>query len=92
MLACTERQLVRTYPRGTRFDSANYPAMTMWQCGVQMVALNFQYPGTYICTYLHTYIHMYCIASHRVELIIASKRPLIYRFMWSSPSSVTAMR
>jgi hypothetical protein len=45
MLACTETHLVRTYPRGTRFDSANYPAMNMWQCGVQMVALNFQYPG-----------------------------------------------
>jgi hypothetical protein len=48
MLACTERQLVRTYPRGTRFDSANYPAMTMWQCGVQMVALNFQYPDVHM--------------------------------------------
>lgn len=45
MLCCTERQLVRTYPKGTRFDSSNYDPMQMWKCGVQMVALNFQYPG-----------------------------------------------
>ena len=45
MLACTERQLVRTYPRGTRFDSSNYDPTLMWGCGVQMAALNFQTPG-----------------------------------------------
>lgn len=45
MLCCTERQLVRTYPKGTRFDSSNYDPMQMWVCGVQLVALNFQYPG-----------------------------------------------
>ena len=42
MLACTERQLVRTYPKGTRFDSSNYDPMQMWRCGVQVVSLNFQ--------------------------------------------------
>ena len=45
VLCCTERQLVRTYPKGTRFDSSNYDPTQMWNCGIQMVALNFQYPG-----------------------------------------------
>lgn len=45
VLCCTERQLVRTYPKGTRFDSSNYDPLQMWNCGIQMVALNFQYPG-----------------------------------------------
>lgn len=44
-LRCTERQLVRTYPKGTRFDSSNYDPMQMWNCGIQLVALNFQTPG-----------------------------------------------
>ena len=48
VLACTERQLVRTYPKGTRFDSSNYDPLLMWKCGVQMVALNFQYPDIYM--------------------------------------------
>ena len=45
MLCCTERQLVRTYPKGTRFDSSNYDPVQMWNCGIQLVALNFQYPS-----------------------------------------------
>ena len=44
-LACTERQLVRTYPKGVRFDSSNYNPLPMWNCGMQMVALNYQSPG-----------------------------------------------
>ena len=48
MLACTERQLVRTYPKGTRVDSSNYDPLVMWRCGIQMVALNYQYPDTYM--------------------------------------------
>ena len=48
MLACTERQLVRTYPKGTRFDSSNYDPMQLWICGVQMVSLNFQYPDVWM--------------------------------------------
>ena len=44
MLACTERQLVKTYPKATRFDSSNYNPLPMWRCGIQMVALNYQYP------------------------------------------------
>lgn len=35
---------MRTYPKGTRFDSSNYDPMLMWSCGIQMAALNFQYP------------------------------------------------
>ena len=51
MLACTERQLVRTYPKGTRVDSTNYNPLPMWRCGVQMVALNYQYPD--VCIHLN---------------------------------------
>lgn len=47
-LACTERQLVRTYPKGTRFDSSNYDPTIMWNCGIQLVALNYQYPDIYM--------------------------------------------
>ena len=45
MLACTERQLVRTYPSGLRTDSSNYDPLPMWNHGIQMVALNVQTPG-----------------------------------------------
>lgn len=48
MLYCTERQLVRTYPRGTRFDSSNYDPVMMWNCGIQLVALNFQKPDIFM--------------------------------------------
>lgn len=48
MLSCTERQLVRTYPKGMRFDSSNYNPLPMWGCGIQMVALNFQTVDTYM--------------------------------------------
>lgn len=44
MLAATERQLVRTYPKGIRFDSSNYDPLIMWNCGIQMATLNFQTP------------------------------------------------
>ena len=45
MLACTERQFVRTYPAGTRIDSSNYDPIPLWNHGIQMVALNVQTPG-----------------------------------------------
>ena len=38
-------QLSRVYPKGTRVDSTNYDPMMMWNCGVQMCALNYQTPG-----------------------------------------------
>jgi len=47
MLACAERQLVRTYPapHPSRIDSSNYDPLPMWNHGIQMVALNVQTPG-----------------------------------------------
>ena len=51
MLACTERQFVRTYPKGSRMDSTNYNPLPMWRCGIQMVALNYQYPD--VCMHLN---------------------------------------
>ena len=48
MLACTERQFVRTYPSGAKVDSANYDPIPLWNNGIQMVALNVQTPGKYI--------------------------------------------
>ncbi|KAJ8922161.1 hypothetical protein NQ315_004096 [Exocentrus adspersus] len=35
-------QFSRVYPKGQRFDSSNYNPINMWNCGSQMVALNFQ--------------------------------------------------
>ena len=45
LLACTERQFVRTYPSGLKTDSSNYDPHPMWNTGIQMVALNIQTPG-----------------------------------------------
>jgi len=45
MLACTERQLVRTYPAGLRTDSSNYNPIPLWNVGIHMLALNVQTPG-----------------------------------------------
>lgn len=45
LLACTERQLVRTYPAGKRTDSSNYNPIPMWNNGIHMTALNIQTPG-----------------------------------------------
>ncbi|KAL4659275.1 1-phosphatidylinositol 4,5-bisphosphate phosphodiesterase delta-3-A-like [Arapaima gigas] len=39
------RQLSRIYPSGQRLQSSNYDPKPMWNCGCQMVALNFQTPG-----------------------------------------------
>eukprot|EP00040_Diaphanoeca_grandis_P044507 m.12537 g.12537 ORF g.12537 m.12537 type:complete len:1464 (-) comp9359_c0_seq1:177-4568(-) len=38
------RQISRVYPKGTRTASTNYDPQTLWNCGVQMAALNFQTP------------------------------------------------
>ena len=50
-LNCTERQFVRTYPRGSRIESSNYNPIPHWNHGVQMVALNYQYPGNSLLLY-----------------------------------------
>ncbi|XP_067825232.1 1-phosphatidylinositol 4,5-bisphosphate phosphodiesterase delta-3-like isoform X3 [Heptranchias perlo] len=39
-------QLSRIYPTGSRVDSSNYNPQEMWNAGCQLVALNFQKPGT----------------------------------------------
>ncbi|RNF13577.1 phosphatidylinositol-phospholipase C [Trypanosoma conorhini] len=39
--------LTRTYPAGSRFDSSNYDPQTLWNCGCQIVALNWQSRETY---------------------------------------------
>ena len=76
MLACTERQLVRTYPKGVRIDSSNYNPLPMWNCGMQMVALNYQSPGTSQCTSTpqYTTVHhstpQYTTVYHSISLYI----------------------
>ena len=35
-------QIVRVYPSGMRIDSSNFNPITMWSCGIQMVAMNYQ--------------------------------------------------
>lgn len=36
------RQLSRIYPKGLRVDSSNYDPVPSWNCGSQIVALNYQ--------------------------------------------------
>ncbi|OUZ99097.1 C2 calcium-dependent membrane targeting [Macleaya cordata] len=38
----TQKNLLRVYPKGTRFDSSNYNPLIAWMHGVQMVAFNMQ--------------------------------------------------
>lgn len=42
MMHFTREQLIRVYPEGSRVSSSNYHPMHMWNCGAQMVALNYQ--------------------------------------------------
>ncbi|XP_076113869.1 inactive phospholipase C-like protein 2 [Mytilus galloprovincialis] len=51
-MACPEefvnhnkRFLSRIYPNGMRVDSSNYNPQDLWNCGCQMVALNYQTAG-----------------------------------------------
>ncbi|XP_074659956.1 inactive phospholipase C-like protein 2 [Tubulanus polymorphus] len=37
--------LSRIYPNGMRVDSSNYNPQDLWNCGCQLVALNYQTPG-----------------------------------------------
>ncbi|KEG13838.1 phosphoinositide-specific phospholipase C [Trypanosoma grayi] len=39
--------LSRIYPAGSRFDSSNYHPQLFWDCGCQIVALNWQSTKTY---------------------------------------------
>ncbi|XP_046546164.1 LOW QUALITY PROTEIN: inactive phospholipase C-like protein 2 [Haliotis rubra] len=40
-----KRFLSRIYPNGMRIDSSNYNPQDLWNCGCQMVALNYQTAG-----------------------------------------------
>eukprot|EP00095_Tigriopus_kingsejongensis_P008940 snap_masked-scaffold199_size265817-processed-gene-1.12 protein:Tk08940 transcript:snap_masked-scaffold199_size265817-processed-gene-1.12-mRNA-1 annotation:"1-phosphatidylinositol -bisphosphate phosphodiesterase epsilon-1-like" len=42
MLEHSETQVVRVYPAGMRIDSSNFNPVTVWSCGIQMVAMNYQ--------------------------------------------------
>ncbi|NWH37019.1 PLCZ1 phosphodiesterase, partial [Chloropsis hardwickii] len=42
----TARFITRIYPKGSRMTSSNYNPQEFWNVGCQMVALNFQTPGT----------------------------------------------
>ena len=62
LLKCTERQLVRTYPKGARIDSSNYNPVPFWNHGIQMTALNFQTPGLItIYTVCDNHLHVHCV-------------------------------
>ncbi len=42
ILQFSREQLIRVYPEGSRINSSNYHPMHMWNCGAQLVALNYQ--------------------------------------------------
>ncbi|KAI8574019.1 hypothetical protein RHMOL_Rhmol01G0321300 [Rhododendron molle] len=44
----TQRNLLRVYPKGIRFDSSNYDPFIGWAHGAQMVAFNMQGYGKYL--------------------------------------------
>ncbi|XAR60739.1 Phosphoinositide phospholipase C [Bertholletia excelsa] len=44
----TQRNLLRIFPKGTRFDSSNYNPLIGWAHGAQMVAFNMQGYGKYL--------------------------------------------
>ncbi|XP_055891169.1 1-phosphatidylinositol 4,5-bisphosphate phosphodiesterase gamma-1-like isoform X2 [Biomphalaria glabrata] len=43
-IAYHRKQLSRVYPKGQRVDSSNYDPVPIWNCGSQMLALNYQTP------------------------------------------------
>ncbi|KAL9679182.1 hypothetical protein QQ045_017038 [Rhodiola kirilowii] len=44
----TQKNFLRIYPKGTRFNSSNYKPMIGWMHGAQMVAFNMQGYGRYL--------------------------------------------
>ncbi|GLU18859.1 hypothetical protein SLE2022_351360 [Rubroshorea leprosula] len=44
----TQRNLLRIFPKGTRFDSSNYNPFIGWMHGAQMVAFNMQGHGKHL--------------------------------------------
>eukprot|EP00794_Sanderia_malayensis_P016917 gene16917-18623_t len=45
VISYNKRFLSRIYPAGKRVDSSNFNPQEYWNCGCQLVALNYQYPG-----------------------------------------------
>eukprot|EP01103_Thecamoeba_quadrilineata_P017791 TRINITY_DN646_c0_g1_i1.p1 TRINITY_DN646_c0_g1~~TRINITY_DN646_c0_g1_i1.p1 ORF type:complete len:1015 (-),score=178.88 TRINITY_DN646_c0_g1_i1:120-3164(-) len=48
LMAYNTRQFSRVYPAGTRVNSTNYDPWPWWNCGSQMIALNYQTPGAFM--------------------------------------------
>ncbi|OTF69417.1 1-phosphatidylinositol 4,5-bisphosphate phosphodiesterase-like protein [Euroglyphus maynei] len=44
LLAYNINQFTRVYPKGSRIDSSNYDPIKLWNCSVQLAALNYQTP------------------------------------------------
>ena len=42
VIACTESQIIRSYPAGMRIDSSNFNPVSFWAFGMQMAAINYQ--------------------------------------------------
>ncbi|GKV28291.1 hypothetical protein SLEP1_g37368 [Rubroshorea leprosula] len=42
VVSFTQRNIMRIYPKGTRFDSSNYDPIIGWMHGAQMIAFNMQ--------------------------------------------------
>ncbi|CAF0723640.1 unnamed protein product, partial [Didymodactylos carnosus] len=42
MITHTESQLIRCYPSGFRVDSSNFNPLSLWACGIQLAATNYQ--------------------------------------------------
>lgn len=40
-------QLSRVYPEALRISSSNYETVSLWSNGFQLLALNFQTPGSF---------------------------------------------
>lgn len=65
----TQKNILRIYPKGTRFNSSNYKPLVGWMHGAQMVAFNMQVFITYsvfsfsfvILTLLKCYSHIFSI-------------------------------
>ncbi|KAE9463585.1 hypothetical protein C3L33_04496, partial [Rhododendron williamsianum] len=48
IVSFTQRNMLRVYPKGIRFDSSNYDPFIGWAHGAQMVAFNMQGYGKYL--------------------------------------------
>nr|XP_027200058.1 1-phosphatidylinositol 4,5-bisphosphate phosphodiesterase gamma-2-like [Dermatophagoides pteronyssinus] len=44
LLAYNKNQFTRVYPKGSRIDSSNYDPIKLWNCSIQLAALNYQTP------------------------------------------------